>query len=267
MRKRVNLLISVIFSVILLAGCGPKVKPSISVQAKTDEAKSQTKGGKEIKTDFQKRPKDETAKLASRSKKPEPYEVDPSYYKDSADEKIKADLKKSWFSTKSPGYILDSYDKQCFENGEEDRRVLMVLEALTQDSRHILAVRVKSSYPRYDSLSRESDPGWTNISAHSTAQAFDIFYIDDVEICWQASNDGEKQKKAQRKIHEIIGEILAIGRQERNLLPTQICVYSRDDILAFSQEAQTLYGGYPPQTGLRGMMAGDRYWDRIHIGY
>ncbi len=200
-------------------------------------------------------------------KKPAEPELMAGLYKDSTDIAIKADLKKRWKKTKSPQYILDDYDRRCFQSGQEDIRVLKMLEELTKNKGHILAVRVKSGHPKYDSMSRESDPGWQNISPHSTAQAFDIFYADKVEIGWQASKDGEVRYKAEKKIRQLMKEILEIGRRNSNLLPTQLCVYKKGDILAFNQEAQALYGGYPPDTGLRGMMVGDRYWDRIHVGY
>ncbi|HLB95641.1 MAG TPA: hypothetical protein VJK26_01915, partial [Patescibacteria group bacterium] len=75
------------------------------------------------------------------------------------------------------------------------------------------------------------------------------------------------RKKAKDKIRQLTREILEFGRRNSFYLPTQIWVYKREDILAFQSEARSLYGGYPPATGLRGMLAGDRYWDRIHIGY
>lgn len=190
-------------------------------------------------------------------------------YRDQIDEKIKAELKKSWSKKKTPGYVLDKVDQQCFQNGEEDRRVLAMLGELTKSRKHILAVRVESGYNTFQAISRESDPGWTNYSPHGKgrAQAFDIFYADKVEIGWQVSPDANKRKKAQAKIRELLKEILAIGSRQSDLLPTQLCVYRRDDIMAFSREANKLYGGYPPATGLMGMMTGDRYWDRIHVGY
>jgi hypothetical protein len=105
------------------------------------------------------------------------------------DERIKDDLRKRWSKAKSAGYLVDKNEKSCFERGEQDRRALALLEDLTKKLKRALAARVKSGYDRYGSLSRESDPGWTNASAHSRAQAFDVFYADGVEIAWQVSND------------------------------------------------------------------------------
>lgn len=192
-----------------------------------------------------------------------------SPYRDPVDEKIKVELKKVWSRAKSPCYILDKVDQQCFKNGEEDIRVLTVLKELTNKHRHILAVRVKSGYDTNGAISRESDPGWTNYSPHGRgrAQAFDIFYADKVDISWQVSDDPVKRKKAKDKIRQLMKQMLDIGLRKRDFSPTQLCVYEREDIMAFQKEAHQLYGGYPPQTGLLGMMSGDRYWDRIHVGF
>jgi len=196
------------------------------------------------------------------------YSVQSSIYKDAVDEKIKAGLKKIWSQKKHPKLIMDKIDHQCFKRGDDDRRVRAMLKELTDRKyTHTLAVRVKSGYPDDYSPCRESDPGWYSISAHSTAQAFDIFYADGVEIAWQIDKNPAKRKKAQAKIRQILKEVFAIGRTNDDLLPNQILSCRREDILAFRQDANALYGGYPPDTGLRGMMSGDRYWDRIHIGY
>jgi len=192
---------------------------------------------------------------------------DQNLYRDPADEKIKVDLKKIWSKKSPPRLIVDKRDQQVLRDGEEDVRVLRLLNELKK--RHILAVRIESGYDNYGALSRESDPGWQSISPHSRGrvQAFDIFWADGVEVGWQAETAKVKRQKSQDKIRQILKEILMIGRKNSYYLPTQICVYRRTDIQTFSREARELYGGYPPETGLRGMMTGSRYWDRIHIGY
>lgn len=221
-------------------------------------------GEKELKQNFQRVLQGKPLLV----KKPAEPELMSGLDKDSVDEAIKADLKKAWRKAKSATYIVDSDDRQYFQSGKEDIRVLRMLEELTKNKGHILAVRVKSGYHTSGySVSRESDPGWNNESSHYTAQAFDIFYADGVEIGWQATTDSVARQKAQSKIRQLMKEILEFGSRNSSYLPTQLCVYKRDDIMAFSKEARMLYGGYPPETGLRGMMTGDRYWDRIHVGY
>lgn len=188
------------------------------------------------------------------------------FYRDQIDESIKSDLKKLWQKSKSRNLILKQEDLDYVKNYDADRRVVATLAKLSET--HTLAVRMKIGYQNERCwVSRESSPSFgPNISAHFTAQAFDIFYADGVEIAWQVSNDSGKRLKARNKIRQLLKEILAIGRRDNNLLPTQMMIYSWDDVNVFATDLNRFYGPASGR-GNSGMWANDRMWDRIHIGY
>lgn len=186
-------------------------------------------------------------------------------YRDSIDEPIKANLRKLW-QTKSARLIMEDKDLNYIRNYDMDRRVVEMLVKLSET--HIVAVRTRVGYEgERQSITRETyylSGEISNISAHFSAQAFDIFYADGVEIAWQVSSDSVKRAKAQKKISEIIKGIFDLSRQKRDLLPTQIMVYAQADVASFSSQISSFYGRY---SGNMGMWANERMWDRIHIGY
>ena len=195
--------------------------------------------------------------------------ANPSLYRDSIDEPIKADLKKLWRARdKKTLLIMKKEDLDCIRNYNADKRVLMALLELTK--KHTISVRMKIGYQNEQCwISRESaysSNDIPNISAHFTAQAYDIFCADGVEIAWQVSSDPSKRAKAHQKIRQLIREVFAIGRKDSNLLPTQMMICSQDDVNVFTTELNKYYGP-ASQRGNSGMWDNQRMWDRIHIGY
>lgn len=195
--------------------------------------------------------------------------INSSLYHDSIDEPIKADLRRLWQTKeKTTHLVITKKDQDYIRNYEADRRVLMALLELAKT--HTLAVRMKIGYQNERCwVSRETalDLNYgPNISAHFTAQAYDIFCADGVEIAWQVSFDPIKKAKARQKIQQLIREIIAIGRKDSNLLPTQMMIYGWNDVNVFTKELNSYYGP-ASQRGNSGMWANDRMWDRIHIGY
>ncbi|MCL5407328.1 MAG: hypothetical protein M1429_02435 [Patescibacteria group bacterium] len=194
--------------------------------------------------------------------------INSSLYRDAIDEPIKENLARLWQTKeKSTHLVIAKEDQDYIRNYDADRRVLMALLELAKT--HTLAIRMKIGYQNERCwISRETAPsgGMPNISAHFTAQAYDIFCADGVEIAWQVSADSAKKAKAHQKIQQLIREIIAIGRKDSNLLPTQMMIYSWDDVNVFTAELNRYYGPVS-QRGNSGMWANDRMWDRIHIGY
>lgn len=190
-------------------------------------------------------------------------------YFDTTDALIKITLKLKWINNPSIKLIVNDTDRQRVANYQADRRVVAMITKLI-DRGHRLAVRIASGYNDQDHMiSRESalQPGQLAIiSAHYTAQAFDIFMADGVTIGTQADGDFVQRQQVGEKIRQLLSELLAIGRQDPNLLPTQFFVWREEDITPFLADLDRLYGPLALR-GNSGLWAGPRYWDRIHVGY
>lgn len=190
-------------------------------------------------------------------------------YFDTTDALIKITLKLKWINNPSIKLIINDTDRQRVANYQADRRVVATINELV-DRGHRLAVRIASGYnDQAHMISRETElqPGQlVIISAHNTAQAFDIFMADGVTIGTQAEGDFAQRKQVGEKIQELLSELLAIGQQDPNLLPTQFFVWREEDITPFLADLDRLYGPLALR-GNSGLWAGPRYWDRIHVGY
>lgn len=191
-------------------------------------------------------------------------------YRDQYDEKLKASLKQKWQKrTNDTRLIMSDYDLKRVADFNADRRVAYTAVAFA-DAKHTLVFRIADGYQTDKTgMSRETAYArgeMPNVSAHYSAQAFDIFMIDGVEIAWQVSADPLKRAKAHQKIKEVIRFLFDQAKKDREMRFTQAMVYSQADVSPFEEDLNRHFGK-SAERGQEGLWTNERMWDRIHIGY